>query len=82
MSADRFLRYCRWTCIGGSENGECPCPGPYACELKDDPDLPQAREEALERMGEYMAEQLNKSQKVHPIIRNALTPHFKPKPKN
>jgi len=30
----RVTRYCRMTCDGGSERGECPCERPVDCEMK------------------------------------------------
>jgi hypothetical protein len=27
-------RWCKMTCVGGSESGLCPCVGPRDCEMK------------------------------------------------
>lgn len=65
----RFLSYCRMTCVGGSERGECPCTHPAVCELVDDPDYTTAREAAMARMGDYLLRGLEKADKsIHPIL--------------
>lgn len=35
--SERFLTFCRLTCVGGSERGTCPCSGPTDCQMKTDP---------------------------------------------
>lgn len=37
--SDQFLKFCRLTCVGGSERGTCPCAGPTDCQMKDHPDF-------------------------------------------
>lgn len=59
-SKSRFLVYCKMTCLGGSEQGECPCRSPATCELQDDPAYEQARAEAKIRMLRYLKNGLNR----------------------
>lgn len=50
----KFLTFCKMTCLGGSERGECPCRGEYECELKKNPGYQHARNEAIVRMQRHM----------------------------
>lgn len=58
MMKDRFLRYCKLTCIGGSESGTCPCKHPKECNFQKDPEFDKARTEAKERMWQYFKNKL------------------------
>lgn len=43
-------RFCKMTCLGGSERGECSCTCPADCELQDHPDYERQRELAIKTM--------------------------------
>ena len=45
----KFNQYCKLTCLGGSEMGECPCHTPNNCELKNYPAFEEARDNAETR---------------------------------
>lgn len=51
----KFAAYCKMTCLGGSERGECPCSGPTDCELQHHPLYPEARRAASARMARWVA---------------------------
>lgn len=45
-----FSTFCKMTCIGGSEVGECPCTHPKQCEISDHPEYEKARRVACTRL--------------------------------
>ncbi len=49
-TAALFAQWCRLTCLGGSERGECPCKSPNDCELRGHYLFEGKRQEARERM--------------------------------
>ncbi len=67
MSETKFLTYCKLTCVGGSEVGECPCPNPNACELVDDPDFAYERNQAIKRLWSRVD-----TKAMHPVLREAV----------
>lgn len=50
----KFTSYCRMTCLGGSERGECECRRPAECQLSDNPHYEDARASAKARMIRYL----------------------------
>lgn len=72
MGQAKFAAYCKMTCLGGSERGECPCKHPNACELQDHPEYAGARKEAKHRMLRYLA-----NSDVHPTIKEAIDEKIK-----
>jgi hypothetical protein len=48
--AETWGTWCRLTCLGGSEHGECPCDSPRECQMQDDPKFEDKRAEAKARM--------------------------------
>jgi hypothetical protein len=46
----KWLTYCKMTCVGGSEKGECHCKGSKDCELIEHPDYVTKRAEAIVRL--------------------------------
>lgn len=47
---NKYATYCKLTCVGGSEEGTCPCQNPTWCELQDEANFPAARKEAIKEM--------------------------------
>lgn len=47
---DKFLDYCKMTCLEGSEKGLCECTTPNECLFQNHPDYKEAREKAKQRM--------------------------------
>jgi hypothetical protein len=42
--------WCKMTCNGGSERGECPCVSPPDCELRFEPEYEHHHKEAVVRL--------------------------------
>lgn len=65
-----WLIFCKMTCIGGSEKGECPCERPIDCPMQTHPDYALQRKLATTRMFDHhFGEQTNSK---HPLIRNLI----------
>ncbi len=83
--SERFLMYCKMTCVGGSEQGQCPCKHPNACEIQDDLDYAQAREDAKDRMWRHLEETVVKltefSSSLKQELYRVLEDTFSRKPK-
>ncbi len=58
MEKAKLVTYCRMTCLGGSDVGECPCKGPAQCELQKHPNYKHARNEAIARMNRWLLNEL------------------------
>jgi len=46
----KYAVYCKLTCLGGSEQGMCPCQSPAECEMQSEPGFEEARQAAAGRM--------------------------------
>ncbi len=50
----KWLEYCKLTCLGGSERGECGCKSPAECELREGGEFDEARQAAKLRMQRFL----------------------------
>lgn len=66
--AERFLQYCRLTCLGGSERGTCPCEHPDGCEERGRPGFAAARQEARERMARFFTNSFDESDAADEVL--------------
>ena len=48
--AAKFLVWCGLTCMGGSEQKQCPCAGPKDCRMREHPAFEAQRKAANERL--------------------------------
>lgn len=53
-TAEKFGTWCKLTCFGGSDKGECPCDSPNDCQLTTHPQFPKYRKMATDRMMRYI----------------------------
>lgn len=43
---ERWAQWCGLTCLGGSERRECPCQGPWECQMRLRPEFEHKKREA------------------------------------
>lgn len=73
----KWALWCKLTCWGGSEKGECPCKNPKECQLQNHPAFPDKRKDAMARMWRHFANQTEELGGLHPRIREVVLERIK-----